>query len=319
MALPTVLNGNWYSPESPTTVGSGDSRRAKYGRFGKRTWCLGAWLVTLPAHAQTLTWDAPDDCPQREAVLASVREIAGEEVVRRTSLHARGRIQQVNGAFRLELEVMGEGGAQLRTIDARSCDDLRGAAAVVLGLNLKRLAGVVQGESAATTSNATASATDATSNSAGNSVASDPTSTTSGQSTSGQTNAPPNAQPTAAPAIAALKSAAPVSNVMDDSDNRPTRAAPPRKICGWLCRKCTFRRGRSLTQVYSGERGLALGRRTGLCPYRGGTNPCSWCSPMLCRGLVPPSLGSPGKWGLPAALGLSSSNGLPASWLVWTT
>lgn len=102
-----------------------------------------ALLVATRAQAQTqeLTWDSPQGCPQREEVLAKVREIAGDEVFAKTTLSASGSIRQVNGAYRLELDVVGEAGAHVRTIDAKVCGDLLGAAAVVLGLNLRRLAG----------------------------------------------------------------------------------------------------------------------------------------------------------------------------------
>jgi hypothetical protein len=94
--------------------------------------------------SQALDWDAPVGCPQRDEVLAAVKEITGPEVFARTSLQARGRIREVNGAYRLELEAQGETESQVRTIDAKVCRDLLGASAVVLGLNLKRLADAEQ-------------------------------------------------------------------------------------------------------------------------------------------------------------------------------
>jgi hypothetical protein len=106
----------------------------------------GAALLALvdvsQAQPQTLLmWDAPAGCPQRDDVLAVVREITGEQVFASTSLHATGRITKVEGKYRLHLEIEGESGTYARTLDARNCDDLLNASAVVLGLNLKAMAG----------------------------------------------------------------------------------------------------------------------------------------------------------------------------------
>ncbi len=108
-------------------------------------------LIARHALAQNhvLTWDAPPDCPGREEVLTKVREIAGDDVFAKTALHASGKIREVNGGFRLELDVVGDAGAHVRTIDARACGDLLGASAVVLGLNLRRLANADQGAASA--------------------------------------------------------------------------------------------------------------------------------------------------------------------------
>lgn len=112
-------------------------RRLTWSAWGALTLLVAPVLWAQP---QVLTWEAPADCPTQEDVLAAVQEITGPEVYGRTTLHAAGRIRQVNGSFRLEIGVEGEHGVHERTIEAKVCGDLLGAAAVVLGLNLKRQA-----------------------------------------------------------------------------------------------------------------------------------------------------------------------------------
>lgn len=111
------------------------------------TACIGLTFLSaspLWAQSQVLSWDAPAGCPKQEDVLAAVQEITGPEVYERTTLHAAGRIRQVNGGFRLELGVEGDHGIHERAIEAKVCADLLGAAAVVLGLNLKRQASAAE-------------------------------------------------------------------------------------------------------------------------------------------------------------------------------
>ncbi len=110
-------------------------------------------LGTEVAHAQPqtlLNWEAPPTCPQGDEVMAAVREIAGDQVLATTSLHATGSIRRLNDKFRLELTIQSETGTYIRTLDARSCGDLLNAAAVVLGLNLKRASAEVSGGSEST-------------------------------------------------------------------------------------------------------------------------------------------------------------------------
>ncbi len=104
---------------------------------------VGGVLETTTASAQArweLTWESPVGCPQREEVLATVRDIVGESLADTTTLRAQGRIRQVNGAYRLELRVEDEDGARVRALVAKVCSDLLGASAVVLGLQVKRFA-----------------------------------------------------------------------------------------------------------------------------------------------------------------------------------
>lgn len=88
----------------------------------------------------TLTWDAPKDCPQRDEVLVAVRDIVGQQLFDASAIEADGTIREMSGKFRLELRVNRDGVLQQRTVDAKACQDLLGASAVVLGLQLKQKA-----------------------------------------------------------------------------------------------------------------------------------------------------------------------------------
>lgn len=171
-------------------------------------WALSCGVVLafarpVQAQNQVLTWDAPEGCPEREEVLAKVREIAGDEVFAKTTLHASGRIRQVDGEFRLELEVEGEAGAHERTINAKVCRDLLGASAVVLGLNLRRLADASEG-----------SADDGAANDEGTTgVANEATATTTSPADSGST-------PASTPAVEKRPPARP--SPVDDSRTNDT-------------------------------------------------------------------------------------------------
>lgn len=104
------------------------------------------------AHAQwKLTWEAPADCPRGEEVLAEMRDIVGEAIFEATALEADGRIREVDGGYRLELRIAKDDGPRVRSLDAKRCQDLLGASAVVLGLHVKRLA--AERESGADTTN----------------------------------------------------------------------------------------------------------------------------------------------------------------------
>lgn len=98
-----------------------------------------ALLFPRLAHAEDavdLTWDAPPGCPQANAVRERLRSLRGARS-RPSQLRAEGRIVRVDGRYRLTLGV--HEGAQVleRKIDAQSCKDLAGAAAVALALLLR--------------------------------------------------------------------------------------------------------------------------------------------------------------------------------------
>jgi len=121
-------------------------------RFGLLSVALStfATLVAAPARAQTsieLTWDAPSECPQEPAVRARLNALAGKPAQPRRRLQAVGRIERVGKRYRLTLSVRERDAVRERTMNADSCDDLAGAAAVALGLLIRNERGVA-GENA---------------------------------------------------------------------------------------------------------------------------------------------------------------------------
>lgn len=107
---------------------------------------LGALLAlalmsgVTTARAQSsleLAWDAPDECPSGESVLTRVRSLAGESL-RGSRLKATGRVEHRDGRYRLTLTVHQGSEVRERTMESSSCDDLAGAAAVALGLLLRK-------------------------------------------------------------------------------------------------------------------------------------------------------------------------------------
>ena len=101
---------------------------------------LVALLVSRGALAEDavdLTWDAPPGCPRVGAVRERLRALRGTQSRANGRLRAEGRIVRIDGRYRLILGVH-EGNAVLeRKIDADSCKDLAGAAAVALALLLR--------------------------------------------------------------------------------------------------------------------------------------------------------------------------------------
>ena len=100
---------------------------------------LACLLETHAAHGQTpsgltLRWDAPDECPQAAWVRDRVRALAGPTRV--PGIAAEGTVRREGKQYRLELIVHDDAGTSERRLEAQSCVDLAGAAAVQLGLLL---------------------------------------------------------------------------------------------------------------------------------------------------------------------------------------
>ena len=100
-------------------------------------WALVCLLATSLALAQPapidLKWEAPSGCPQQSDVRDRIQKLLG---ARRTDSHLRaeGTIARTEGRYRLELVVRIGNLVGTRSIDANSCEDLGGAAAVALAL-----------------------------------------------------------------------------------------------------------------------------------------------------------------------------------------
>lgn len=149
-----------------------------------------------------LSWSAPPGCPTVESVQARVDALLGGVASASSvaDVRASGQVERVEGGFRLLLS-MGVGDApSSRVIEARTCDELAGAAAIAIALLARSTLG---GES---------SLSDAE--------------TTSGSSAEGplasSANAPPKAEPQSKPdeasstrQLAAERPSAPVHFVID--------------------------------------------------------------------------------------------------------
>jgi hypothetical protein len=108
--------------------------------FARRTssWALAASLGAAPAAAEPpsaidLRWEAPPGCPQKDEVRGRIERLLGS-APREGQLTAEGTIERADGRFRLTLVMRAGDLAGTRSIDAISCEDLAGAAAVAIGL-----------------------------------------------------------------------------------------------------------------------------------------------------------------------------------------
>lgn len=108
-------------------------------RTGAAVFCL---LFALPrqAAAQTLpielTWNAPPECPQQDAVLSRARSLLGNKAPKLDLVHADGTIEKRDDGFELTLSIDEGGKGGERKVWARQCDELSGAAAIALVLLL---------------------------------------------------------------------------------------------------------------------------------------------------------------------------------------
>jgi len=98
-------------------------------------------FVAAPARAEgelALAWDAPPGCPSAALVRRRLHALAGGEVrLGDGRVRAEGHIEHADGRYRLTLVVHDGASVRTRSIEAASCADLGGAAAVALGLLLR--------------------------------------------------------------------------------------------------------------------------------------------------------------------------------------
>jgi hypothetical protein len=110
----------------------------------KASWSLTGLLVLgwpSPVTAQptarlALTWNGPPGCPTTENVQARVDALlgGGASASSVADVRAAGQVERVDSGFRLQLS-MGVGSTpSSRVIEARTCDELAGAAAIAIAL-----------------------------------------------------------------------------------------------------------------------------------------------------------------------------------------
>jgi hypothetical protein len=89
-----------------------------------------------PGERLTLTWSAPTGCPSAENVQARVNGLLGGDAsaARVADVRAAGQVERVEGGFRLLLSMGVAGAPSSRVIEARTCDELAGAAAIAIAL-----------------------------------------------------------------------------------------------------------------------------------------------------------------------------------------
>lgn len=97
---------------------------------------VSAWAVLAgpPEPGLSVQWDAPAGCPDGAAVRARVVRLVGEEAARKARLTARAAVRAEGGRWALELELAGETGAGKRSLSAGRCEELAGAAALVIAI-----------------------------------------------------------------------------------------------------------------------------------------------------------------------------------------
>jgi hypothetical protein len=110
----------------------------------KAGWSLAGLLVVgwpsaagaQPTARMALTWNGPPGCPTTENVQARVDALLGGEASASSvaDVRASGQVERTDSGFRLLLS-MGVGSSpSSRVIEARTCDELAGAAAIAIAL-----------------------------------------------------------------------------------------------------------------------------------------------------------------------------------------
>lgn len=93
-------------------------------------------VAAQPTARLALTWNGPPGCPTTENVHARVDSLLGGEASASSvaDVRASGQVERVDNGFRLLLS-MGVGDTpSSRVIEARTCDELAGAAAIAIAL-----------------------------------------------------------------------------------------------------------------------------------------------------------------------------------------
>src|SRR3954471_13879828 len=125
-----------------------------------------------PTPALTLRWSAPAGCPQQAQVSDRIRKLTGSTSATAPVLQAEGTITQTDSAhFHLKLVTRSGNLVGERNLDASSCQNLSGAAAVSIALLLRSgeplSAGDLSGQPIATTATAAGAKSAATKTEAG--------------------------------------------------------------------------------------------------------------------------------------------------------
>ena len=113
-------------------------RRIALGLFALSSWLVAEDARAEPAPAFSLRWQAPNGCPQQAEVRDRIRALTGTIGSTGTVLQAQGTITQTDHThFHLKLVTRAGSLVGERNLDASSCENLTGAAAVSLALLLR--------------------------------------------------------------------------------------------------------------------------------------------------------------------------------------
>src|SRR4051812_47881876 len=107
--------------------------------FLERCWCrrggasvLGFVFALLPRSAAAqplpieLTWRAPPECPQEDAVLSRAGSLLGTKAPKVDNVRAQGTIEKRDDGFELTLLIDDGGKGGERRVWARQCEELSG-------------------------------------------------------------------------------------------------------------------------------------------------------------------------------------------------
>jgi hypothetical protein len=102
-------------------------------------------IAELSGPPISLDWRAPEGCPSDAAILERTRELLRGEPTSRAPIRASATVtQQAAFAWSLDLETMQDGAGGTRSLEARDCDSLAGATALILALMLRPEAAPVE-------------------------------------------------------------------------------------------------------------------------------------------------------------------------------
>lgn len=201
------------------------------GRRRRTALLVGFACAATLSHAAAqsrleLTWDAPPECPQAPAVRQKVDALLGSAARKTGQLRASGRIVRTDGRYRLTLTVQEQNRARNRTIDAETCDDLAGAAAVALGLLLRAESGTAAAGTSSPDSTTPNGANETKSGTETN--AANTRTTTDAQSAARDASKNPTASSTKTPAAASAAAETRADNTPETPPDRDGAATPRR-------------------------------------------------------------------------------------------
>jgi hypothetical protein len=215
---------------------------------------LTARALAEPAGALTLRWQAPAGCPQQAEVKERIRALTGSTRPAATSLLAEGTITQTDGThFHLKLITRAGGLVGERKLDASSCENLTGAAAVSVALLMRSPEPLNEGDLTAKPLNGATPSASATPSSAPSTSSSSPTGTTADNAQAATAAAPATATRASAASTGAgaqkgaQKQARPATK--GDSENSEDPELPPSEIIERPIRAPAVRRARVLAEI----------------------------------------------------------------------